>query len=410
MASLTDKRHTRRRGSIAALVLALALLVVSAPGGNAAAPRGGGVGPPAPGGGGGSSDVFSGQGMWIWYLSQSSHGKVGSIIRRAKDSGVHTLFVKSADGTGLWSQFSSSLVRKLHSAHMKVCAWQFVYGTHPTGEAVAGAKAKTQGADCMVIDAESSYEGRYAAASTYVKELRKRVGNRYPIALAGFPYVDYHPAFPYSVFLGPGGAQENMPQLYWHTIGTTVAGGYSHTYEYNRVYQAPIAPVGQTYDNPPPRDLTLFRRYARAYRMKGLSWWVWQSTDTTAWSRIGAGSLKPIPPVDTSKLYPTLGRGYAGDLVVWAQEHLFGAGLHVRVSGKLNFETSQALTKFQKRNGLRRTGILDAATWKRLLTVDPKPVNWARRHHKSDASRAPASASIPAVRDEIPDMPGAAAR
>ncbi len=70
-----------------------------------------------------------------------------------------------------------------------------------------------------MIDAEGHYEGRYAQAPTYMRTLRALVGPDYPIALAAFPYVDYHPAFPFSVFLGPGGAQYNAPQLYWKTIG-----------------------------------------------------------------------------------------------------------------------------------------------------------------------------------------------
>ena len=53
------------------------------------------------------------------------------------------------------------------------------------------------------------------------------------MALAGFPYVDYHPGFPYSVFLGPGGAQYNAPQMYWVDIGTSVNTVYAHTYAYN---------------------------------------------------------------------------------------------------------------------------------------------------------------------------------
>ncbi len=72
-----------------------------------------------------------------------------------------------------------------------------------------------------MIDAESSYEGRYAAADAYVDKLRRAIGRRFPTALTSFPYVDYHPALPYSVFLGPGGARYNLPQLYWHTIGVT---------------------------------------------------------------------------------------------------------------------------------------------------------------------------------------------
>ena len=34
---------------------------------------------------------------------------------------------------------------------------------------------------------------------TYIRRLRDLIGPRFPVALAGFPYVDFHPSFPYSV-------------------------------------------------------------------------------------------------------------------------------------------------------------------------------------------------------------------
>jgi peptidoglycan hydrolase-like protein with peptidoglycan-binding domain len=408
MSSVTDNHRVRRLVLVLALA-AGALVFASAPVGAGATARGGGVG--LPGGGSGSAGVFAGQGMWIWYVSASNNGNVKSIIRKAHNHGIRTLFIKSADATNTWSQFTPSLVKRLHRAHLRVCGWQFVYGTHPVGEAVAGAHAERAGADCMVIDAESSYEGRYASATTYMKQLRARVGRRYPLALASFPYVDYHPALPYSVFLGPGGAQQNIPQLYWRAIGTTVPAGFAHTFEFNRLYGAPMEPLGQTYNNPPPREVKLFRRYAKSYGMTGLSWWDWQSTGPSSWKTLAAKGLKPAKGVKLGGLYPTLGRKHQGDLVVWAQEHLNGAGLHVDVTGKLNIDTSHALVRFQRRHGLTRSGILDPATWRRLMKVTPKPVNWARgRKGKSATPRAPASASLPAVRDEIPGMFGTAAR
>ena len=57
----------------------------------------------------------------------------------------------------------------------------------------------------------------------YIARLRKLIGNGFPVGLAGFPYIDYHLSFPYSVFLGPNGAQYNLPQMYWADIGTTVS-------------------------------------------------------------------------------------------------------------------------------------------------------------------------------------------
>ena len=75
------------------------------------------------------------------------------------------------------------------------------------------------------------------------KAVRAGVGPAYPVSLASFPYVDYHPGLPYSVFLGPNGAQFNAPQVYWKTIGTTVDAAMYHTYVWNSLYGRPIEPT-----------------------------------------------------------------------------------------------------------------------------------------------------------------------
>ncbi len=146
-----------------------------------------------------------------------------------------------------------------------MCAWQYVYGTNPTGEANLGAEAVANGADCLVIDAEAEYEGHYAAAQTYIDELRAKIGPTYPLALASFPYVSYHPSLPYSVFLGPNGAQYNAPQMYWKDIGVSVDTVYANTYIANRIYGRPIFPLGQTYGGVSSSDLLRFREEAADY-------------------------------------------------------------------------------------------------------------------------------------------------
>src|SRR5439155_2228943 len=135
---------------------------------------------------------------------------------------VRTVFIKSGDGTHRWGQFNARLVSALRAAGLHVCGWQYVYGTRPIAEANVAASARAAGAECFVIDAESEYQGRYVAAGQYMRRLRALVGQGFPIGLAPFPYVDYHPSFPYSVFLAPGAAQYDQPQMYWFTIGTSV--------------------------------------------------------------------------------------------------------------------------------------------------------------------------------------------
>jgi Putative peptidoglycan binding domain len=361
---------------------------------------------------GGQPSVFDGNGMWIWYLSKSQGGDPAAIAAQARAHGVETVFVKSADGVNVWSQFSAANVAALKATGLHVCAWQFVYGSDPVGEASAAAVAAQNGADCFVIDAEGAYEGKYAQAQRYMAALRAAVGPAYPIGLTSFPYVDYHPAFPYSVFMAPGNATFNLPQVYWKTIGDPVDASVAHTYDWNSPYPAPIFPLGQTYDSAPPRDIVRFRELANAYGARGVSWWDWQETPAAAWDAVGA----PLSPLAVAPLTPPTLRagsggkvGSRGDLVVWAQEHLVGAGAQIAVDGAYGGGTAAAVSAFQASNGLPQTGQIDQATWPALLRVTPVMRDWTANAKASAAlagdRSGPPSAWLPARRDEVPPGP-----
>ncbi|HYM53858.1 MAG TPA: peptidoglycan-binding domain-containing protein [Solirubrobacteraceae bacterium] len=323
-----------------------------------------------------SGTAFDGQGMWIWYLSQSNGGSVASIVAQAHAAGVSTLFVKSSDGSSnYWSQFSPQLVQELHAGGLRVCGWQYVYGTNPKGEAALGAEAAANGADCLVIDAEAEYEGRYAAAQTYIAELRARVGPSYPIALASFPYVSYHPSEPYSVFLGPGAAQYNAPQRYWKDIGVSVDTIYANPYIGNRIYGRPIFPLGQTYGGVSSSDLLRFREESVDYGATGLSFWDWQETGAGGWSTLAA-PLAPLTSVTPNTEYPELRSGRKGDQVLWLQEHLASAIPSQEVTGNFGSQTTANLQAFQTAHGIPPTGVAEPATWNALLALPPVAVDW----------------------------------
>ena len=197
---------------------------------------------------------------------------------------------------------------ELHANGLKVCAWQFVYGTNPAGEANLGAEAVANGADCLVIDAEGEYEGRYGSAQTYIADLRAKIGVTYPLGLASFPYVYDHPAFPYSVFLGPNGAQFNAPQMYWKDIGNSVDTAYANTYISNRVYGRAIYPLGQTYSHPSNAELVRFREEAVDYGATGISWWDWQETPASEWTALA----EPLAPLTQRDPEPGLHRTRTG--------------------------------------------------------------------------------------------------
>jgi Putative peptidoglycan binding domain len=365
MVLLSRERHTSSYGPIYIYSHAL----------HPPAPK---VPPPAASAGTGavSGTSFDGQGMWIWYVSQSNGGNVASIVAQAHAAGATTLFVKSSDGsTNYWSQFSPQLVSELHANGLKVCAWQYVYGTNPAGEANLGAEAVANGADCLVIDAEAEYEGHYAAAQTYVADLRARIGASFPLGLASFPYVSYHPAFPYSVFLGPGAAQYNAPQMYWKDIGVSVDTIYANTYIANRIYGRPIFPLGQTYGGVSAADLLRFREEAVDYGASGLSFWDWQETPAGGWSTLAA-PLAPLSSVIPNTSYPELKSGAKGDQVLWMQEHLASAIPAQETTGYFGSETTGDLVAFQTAHGIPPSGVTDAATWTALLALPPIAVDW----------------------------------
>jgi hypothetical protein len=357
-----------------------------------------------------AANPFYGDGMWIWYVSKAAGGNVNRIARKAHRRGIETLFIKSGDAGSTWGQFKPGLIDALQAKGLNVCGWQFVYGSRPKLEAKVGAATVRRGADCLVIDAEGHYEGRYRQASTYVAKLRSLIGQTYPVGLATFPYTDYHPAFPFSVFLGPGAAQYNLPQLYWKTIGDPVDAAYDHTYVWNRQYARPIMPLGQVYLNPKPRAIRRFRKLAIAHGFKGVSWWSWQHAKPRGWKAVG----RPIVPLKSFQRYdsfPFLKQGSSGDAVVWAQQLLAGGGYLGKVTGYFKAGTRAAVVSFQADQSLDQTGQINGATWKAMLAVlKPLKVRWTRAGAvaagSGNAMPEPRSASLPARRYEIPPGPG----
>jgi hypothetical protein len=405
-----SQQSQRRPRALALLVVLAAIVALLVPAGSGAETGGAGE---VESGGNLSNTAFDRQGMWVWYVSRSEGGSIPAILARARRFDIGTVYVKAGDGGGTWSQFSRSLVTALHAGGLDVCAWQFVYGDNPVAEARVGAAAVKKGADCLVIDAEGDYEGKYASADRYIRALRARIGEAFPLSLAGFPYVDYHPSFPYSVFFGPGGATYNQPQMYWKTIGTSVRTVYEHTYLFNRIWGHPIYPIGQTYEGPGGASLRLFRRFAASYGGLPPSWWDWQETSGREWGALGAESaLRPVAGYQQDPTHPVLKRKSAGDMVVWAQEHLVAAGADLPVTGFFGRQTARAVRAFKDAHGLAANGVIDTETWDQLLTFEPYRMRWAGARAGAGASassarpaRKPLSASLPAKAYEIPPGP-----
>ena len=382
-------RRTQVPGSRLALLAIISALAIAFSSATADAAAGGageiGAAPETPAVAG--DTPFDRQGMWIWYIEKSDGGSLSRIIARAQRYDVGTLYIKSGDGGDFWSQFSESMIETFHRAGIDVCGWQFVYGDSPLAEARVAAMAVERGADCFVIDAEGQYEGKYASADRYIRDLRARIGPDFPLSLAAFPYVDYHPSFPYSVFLGPGGATFNQPQMYWKAIETSVRAVFEHTFLYNRLWGHPIYPLGQTYGGAGPKSIKRFRRFAQNYEGLAPSWWSWQETNGAGWRAVGADLPGPIPGYRPITSHPLLKNGSSGDLVVWAQEHLRSAGSSVPVTGVFGKLTRRAVRDFQVAAGMPVDGVIGTATWQALLKYEPIRYLWGGRRPKRGGGR-----------------------
>src|SRR4051794_31389260 len=319
-----------------------------------------------------AGDPFAGTGVWVWQMSRTEGGDADAVAARAATSGVSTVIVKGGNATTRWGQFSPALVAALHARGLNACAYHFLYGRKPVAEAALTARLVATGADCVVVDVEGQYAGRYAAAQTYVSKVRALIGADYPLGFTSLPYVSWHSAIPYSVFLGPGGAQVNLPQVYWKAIGSSVDRVFARTVAENAVYGRPLAPIGQLYSKPSPASIVRFRALAAAAGATGVSFWSWQSAGPSGWAALERPVLAPQGAAAPAPI--VLRRGARGDQVAWLQQHLVSA-----VTARFDGGTDAALRAFQLAHGLVPSGQTDAPTWQALLAGEPAAVRWTAR-------------------------------
>ncbi|HXB16952.1 MAG TPA: peptidoglycan-binding domain-containing protein [Solirubrobacteraceae bacterium] len=309
--------------------------------------------------------------LWIAHA-----GEPAAIAAQARPAGVRTLLVKAADGTTPDPQFTPALVSALRASGLSVCAWTFAYGTDPAGEAAAAVAAVRAGAQCLVVDAEGQYDSRYGQAQLFVRSLRGALGRAFPIALAGQAETLQHPKFPYSVFLGPGAFQLDMPQAYWHDLGLTPGAAVSVAIGENALYGRPIVPVGQLYGGVGAAEVGQFATFAAEHGSPGASFF---DLDSAEPALLAAVVPHVAPAIRLAARPATVRPGADGDEVLWAQELLNGAGAHLPAGGFFGAQTGRALVRFQAHHRLARTGVLDAPTWRALLRVRPRVPSWAKR-------------------------------
>jgi len=315
------------------------------------------------------------QSQALWVGQPAGTVAPEQLAAEALTAHARTLFVKAAEGTTREPGFTPAFVGALRSAGISVCAWTFVYGVDPAAEAAAAIAAAHAGAQCLVVDAEGQYDKRYGAAQLYVRALRAGLGAKFPIALAGQAEILEHPKFPYSVFLGPGGFNVDMPQVYWRDLKLAVGAALGIAIGQNSWYGRPIAPVGQLFNGPTPQELGEF---ATAASISGTAGFSLFDLEAAPPATIATVFDQPVPALLVRAPLATVRPGADGDEVVWAQEHLNGAGAHLPVGGFYGAQTANAVARFQRRRHLRPTGLLDDRSWRALLLVRPRVPSWAK--------------------------------
>ena len=202
--------------------------------------------------------------------------------------------------------------------------------------------------------------------------------------------------------------------MYWKTIGTSVKAVFEHTYVFNRLWDVPLYPLGQTYSRPGRKAVYRFRRFNESYGGLAPSWWSWQETSPALWRTVGALGPKPIFGYTPVTSHPLMRRGSKGDLVVWAQSHLVAAGHSLPITGIFGKLTRAAVRRFQSSRGLPPSGVIGSDTWEALISLDPVRPGWAggriQMRDTAGASRTmpprrPLSASLPAKGYEIDPGP-----
>lgn len=316
--------------------------------------------------------AFTGTALWVTQVAAPQTGQ--QLVAEAASAGARTLYVKAAEGSIPELQFSAALVGEMRAAGATVCAWTFARGQDPLAEAAAAVSAVHAGAQCLVVDAEGEYDGLYGAAQQFVRTLRSQLGATFPIGLASQAEVSEHPTFPYSVFLGPGGFNVVLPQIYWLDFGVSVDAAYAATIGGNSIYNRPILPVGQLYSSPPADQLTRFQALARAYGAPGSSFF---DLDVAQPQELVALHEPPPRLARKAIVAPTLRAGACGDQIVQAQELLNAAGARLPVGGFFGAETARAVSSFQARHRLPPSGVLGPATWTALRHLHPREPSWA---------------------------------
>lgn len=245
--------------------------------------------------------VPTGTGIWLYEWSRSNHGNAQSIVHRARQAGLSTLYLRTGSS---WDGFNGGThLRQLLSAtrgtNVHVVAWDFPRLRHPEHDArrlAAAARVRT-GAGLHVAavapDIETPAEGTFNASwrvSAYLRDLRRYLPADVSI-LTAVPWPSRYRIGDYPYGTVAAHSDVLVPMAYWYNNRPTDV--TARSIGYLRRFHRPVQPVGQGYDgrldvpglrhNNLSRQVPAFFWTAHKHGAKAVSLWSWQAAPPVAW-------------------------------------------------------------------------------------------------------------------------------
>ena len=245
--------------------------------------------------------IPTGTGMWIYEWRRTNHGDPRSIVRRARQTGLSTLYVRTGSS---WDGFTGGkhLQRLLTAARgtgVRVVAWDFPRLRHPEHDAhrlARAARVRTasgQRVAAVAPDIETPSEGTFNAnwrVRAYLRALRHYLPADVAIITA-VPWPSRYRVGDYPYGVVAAHSDVLVPMAYWYNNRPTDV--TARSISYLRRFHRPVQPVGQGYDgrldvpglrhNNLRRQVPAFFRTAHKHGARAVSLWSWQAAPPVAW-------------------------------------------------------------------------------------------------------------------------------
>ena len=242
-----------------------------------------------------------------------------------QQAGLSHVLIKIADGSSAYNvDLAAPVVDALKAAGLKVWGWQFVYGNEPFGEAdIAIHRIGTLALDGFVVNAESAYKGKHAAAEAYIHRLRDAVPDL-DVALSSFRYPEYHSQLALDRIPGAiapitchrsTGSKPTIPANSWSGASTSSVVS-THLFLSSR----PAPHTKNSAGEPTASQLTRFLQKAKELGLPAANFWSWDyagsSSGSDLWDAVASFDWPvQLEPNIVDKLETALNSGNA-DLVV----------------------------------------------------------------------------------------------